>query len=113
MARRSEAGFWAEVAPIGSSWQVILTRLSIYRRCLQAYGKFCHGNGVADEIQVRALEHLNRAAMRLWRDFRKAECKPYTAMVQQESINKCGKHGDKLKCKAEYEAIVGKHIFPR
>lgn len=113
MANRSDAGFWAEVASIGSSWHVILMRLTYYRRCLTAYGKLCHGNGVADEIQMRALEHLNRASMRLWQDFRKAECKPYTVEIEKEKINKCGRHGDKLKCKAEYEALVGKYIFPR
>jgi hypothetical protein len=113
LANRSEGAFWAAVAGIGSSWQVIFTRLVQFRRGLQAYARLAHGNGTADNVQERALCHLNRASLRLWEAFRVSECKPFEVIVDGEKINKCGKHGDKQNCRNEYEGLVRQHIFPK
>ena len=113
LSNRSEGAFWASISGIGDGWQLIFTRIVMFRQSLQFYAKRFHHNGNIDEIQERAVCHLNRASLRLWPAYRKAECKPYDIQVDGEKINKCGRHGDKLSCRKDYEGLVNKHIFPR
>ena len=106
LCSRSHDAFWGLVK--GNCPNDGARSMNQMQRALHRYAKMNPGNGKPDEIQMRAVEHLNQIYKKLWDSYRKRVCTPYQT-VEKDTFEKhwhCGKHGSKLKCKAEFEAWI-------